>query len=87
MITGNKIFNDLGESLRARYIYLGITGVNSGTGHLAMTGNVIMGTQRSDTGLFFTGGPNALSVAASGNEITGVGTPLTDRGRVTLTGG
>ena len=86
-ITGNKIFNDHGENPGPRYIYLGITGVTGGTGHLAVTGNVIMGVRHSDIGQFFTGGPNSLSVTASGNEVTGVGTALAYGGHVTLTGG
>ena len=86
VIIGNKIFNYQGESASARYIYLGITGVNTGTGHLAVTGNVIMGVQRSDIGLFFTAGPNSLSVATSGNDITDVGTAVTRAGHVALTG-
>lgn len=87
VITGNKIFNYQGESASARYIYLGIAGVNSGTGHLAVTGNVVMGVRPRDVGLSFTAGPNRLSVAISGNEITGVGTPVAHAGDVALTGG
>jgi hypothetical protein len=87
VITGNKIFNYQGERASGRYIYLGITGVNGGTGHLAVTGNVIMGVQPSDIGLSFTAGPNRLSVSVGGNEITGVGTPLSRAGQVALTGG
>lgn len=86
-VTGNKIFNDQGENPGPRYIYLGITGVTGGTGHLAVTGNVIMGVRRSDIGQFFTGGANNLSVAVSGNEITGVGTALANGRHVTLGGG
>lgn len=85
-ITGNKIFNDQGENPGPRYIYLGITAVTAGTGHLAVTGNVIMGVRHSDIGQFFTGGANNLSVVVSGNEITGVGTALANGGHVTLGG-
>ena len=74
-IVGNKIFNDQGETAGARYVYLAITQANSGTGHVAVTGNVIMGDRAGDVGLLFAGGPAKLSVTASGNEITGVGRP------------
>jgi len=46
-----------------------------------------MGVQPSDIGLSFTAGPNRLSVSVGGNEITGVGTPLSRAGQVALTGG
>jgi hypothetical protein len=74
-IVGNKIFNDQGETAGAHYIYLAITQANSGTGHVAVTGNVIMGDRAGDVGLSFAGGTAKLSVTASGNEITGVGRP------------
>lgn len=73
-ILGNKILNDKGETSGARYIYIGITSVHSGTGYLAVTGNVIMGDRPSDVGMSFSGGTAQLVVSASGNEITGVGT-------------
>lgn len=72
-IAGNKIFNDRGETAGSHYLYLAITMANSGTGHVAVTGNVIMGSRAADVGLSFAGGPARLVAAASGNEITGVG--------------
>jgi hypothetical protein len=74
-IVGNKIFNDQGETAGSHYIYLAITQANSGTGHVAVTGNIIMGDRAGDVGLSFAGGTAKLSATASGNEITGVGRP------------
>lgn len=73
-IFNNKIFNHLGESAGAKYIYLHITGTNYGTGYLSVTGNVIVGDRSSDVGLAFDGGSNKLIVASSGNVVTHVGT-------------
>jgi hypothetical protein len=73
-IVGNKIFNDQGETSAARYVYLAVTQVNSGTGHVAVTGNVIMGDRSSDIGMLFSGGQNKLIFTSSANEVTGVGT-------------
>ena len=53
-IVGNKIFNVNGES-GARYVYLAITGTNSGTGYASVTGNTIQGNRQNDVGLSFTG--------------------------------
>ncbi len=74
-IVGNRIFNDQGETAGSHYIYLAITQANSGTGHVAVTGNVIMGDRAGDVGLSLAGGTAQLSATASGNEITGVGRP------------
>jgi hypothetical protein len=74
-IVDNKIFNDQGETAGSHYIYLAITQANSGSGHVAVTGNVIMGDRAGDVGLSFAGGTAKLSATASGNEITGVGRP------------
>jgi parallel beta-helix repeat protein len=86
-IFNNKIFNNEGETPAARYIYIGITGVNQGTGYLSVTGNVIVGVKSSDIGLSFDGGSNKLVVASSGNEVTGVGINHSDAHSVVLTGG
>jgi Right handed beta helix region len=72
-IAGNKIFNDRGERAGSHYLYLAVTKANSGTGHVAVTGNVIMGSRAGDVGLSFAGAPARLAATASGNEITGVG--------------
>ena len=72
---GNKVFNDRGETAGSHYICLAITRANSGTGHVAVTGNVIMGGRAGDVGLSFSGGSAKLSATAGGNEITGVGRP------------
>jgi hypothetical protein len=86
-IVGNKIFNLHGEGSGASYVYLAITATNSGTGYASVTGNVIQGNRQSDVGLSFTGGGNPLKVAASGNNVTGVGTKLKTGQNATVTGG
>jgi parallel beta-helix repeat protein len=86
-IFGNKVFNDEGETASARYIYIGITRTNYGTGYLSVTGNVIVGVRPSDIGLSFDGGSNKLIVASSGNEVAGVGTIRRKTRSVVLTGG
>lgn len=86
-IFNNKISNDKGEGRRARYIYLCITGTNYGTGFLSVTGNVIVGDQRSDVGLSFSGGANKLAVVSSGNEVANVGTIRSDTSSVTESAG
>ena len=73
-IVGNKIFNDQGETARASYVYLAITQANSGTGHVAVTGNVIMGDRCGRCGPLVRGRTGQAVLTASGNEITGVGT-------------
>ena len=85
-IVGNKIFNVNGES-GARYVYLAITGTNSGTGYASVTGNTIQGNRQNDVGLSFTGGDNPLRVTASGNNVTGVGTKLKTGPNAKVTGG
>jgi hypothetical protein len=86
-IFNNKVFNDKGESAGARYVYVGITRTNYGTGHLSVTGNVIVGVRSSDVGLSFDGGSNKLVVASSGNVVAQVGTISSAASGVTLTGG
>ena len=85
-ILGNKIF-DRSEQPGSTYIYIGITQTNSGTGHLAVTGNVIVGDRQNDVGISFGGGQNNLDVALSGNQVSGVGTPSANRGHAIVTGG
>jgi hypothetical protein len=84
-ILGNKIFNDLGESPGPTYVYIGVTQVDSGVGHLSVTGNVIRGDRRSDVGVSLSGGQNKLEVAASGNQVSGVGVVLLNAGNATVT--
>jgi parallel beta-helix repeat protein len=86
-IFNNKIFNDLGESTGANYIYLRITRTNYGTGYLSVTGNVIVGDKSSDVGLAFNGGSNELIVVSSGNEVVHVGTVNRDTRSATVTAG
>jgi len=86
-IFNNKIFNNLGESEGAKYIYLCITGTNYGTGYLSVTGNVVVGDRSSDVGLTFDGGSNKLIVVSSGNEVGHVGTVSRATRSVTETAG
>jgi hypothetical protein len=86
-ILGNKIFNHGSEQPGATHVYIGITQTNSGTGHLAVTGNVIMGNQRSDVGIFLSGGQNNLDAATSGNQVSGVGTVSVNGGHAAVNAG
>jgi len=86
-IFNNKIFNHLGESAGAKYIYIHITGTNYGTGYLSVTGNVIVGDRATDVGLAFGGGSNKLIVASSGNEVMHVGTVTSDAPSAVVTAG
>ena len=86
-ILGNKIFNDRGEQPGATHVYIGITRTNSGTGNLSVTGNVVMGDQRSDIGILLSGGQNELDVATSGNQVSGVGAARVNGGHATVNGG
>ena len=86
-ILGNKIFNDLGEPAGATHVYIGITQANSGTGHLSVTGNVIVGERKSDIGISVSGGQHKLDVTTSGNQVSTVGTVLVNGGNATLTRG
>ncbi len=86
-ILGNKVSNDLGEPAGAAHVYIGITQANSGTGHLSVTGNVIVGDRHSDIGISVSGGQNKLAVAASGNQVSKVGAVLDNGGNATLTRG
>lgn len=86
-ISGNKVSNDLGEVTGASHVYIAITQARGGTGYLAVTGNVIVGTRPADTGFAFSAATGRLVVASSGNQVAGVGT-VTRRGPgVQLTGG
>ena len=86
-ILGNKIFNLLGESAGPTYVYIGVTRANSGVGHLSVTGNVILGDRRGDVGISLSGGQNKLDVAASGNQVSGVGKVMLKGGTATVTAG
>ena len=86
-ILGNKIFNDRGEQPGAIHVYIGITQTNRGTGHLSVTGNVVMGDRSSDIGIFLSGGQNKLDVATAGNQVSGVGAALANGGHATVSGG
>jgi parallel beta-helix repeat protein len=86
-ISGNKVFNDLGESSHAGHIYIGIIRTNAGTGYISVTGNVIVGASQGDIGLSFMGGAHHLVVASAGNVIGNVGTVTQHSGSVDISGG
>jgi hypothetical protein len=86
-IYGNNIFNNRGESGRAQHAYIAITGTNTGTGYVAVTGNAIHGAGRSDIGLSFTAGGHNLVVTSSGNLVTNVGTVIQHSGAVRSSAG
>ena len=85
-IMGNKIFNGRAGTSGAQYVFLAITQA-VGTGHAAVTGNVIMGGSAGGVGMLFDGGSHTLLVATSGNEITGVATELVARSGAVATSG
>jgi len=71
-ISDNKISNTGTRRDGARYVYLGVTQTNYGTGYLTVTGNVIVGSRPGDTGMSFSGGPHRLIVASSGKSVSAV---------------
>lgn len=74
-ITGNRVFNFQSEVSGSTYRYLGISQVNYSTGVASVTGNVIRGKGTTGTGLYYSkGGGTALTVASTGNNVTGVAT-------------
>ena len=54
---------------------------------LSVTGNVILGDRRGDVGISLSGGQNKLDVAASGNQVSGVGKVMLKGGTATVTAG
>ncbi len=86
-IFGNSVFNDLGEHGGGRHVYIAILKADSGTGHVAVTGNVIGGAGQADIGLSFNAGAHHLVVGISGNVISGVGTPTQHSGAVQISPG
>lgn len=86
-IYGNNVFNDVGENGKARHVYIAITGTNAGTGHVSVTGNVIVGASKSDVALSFSGGRNDLIVASSGNVVSNVGIVTQHSGSVHTSAG
>ncbi|WP_426753950.1 right-handed parallel beta-helix repeat-containing protein [Myxococcus sp. Y35] len=90
VISGNKVFNFAGESnASSRYVYLGISQVNYGTGFVTVEGNLIRGVgSASSTGLSYQkDGGASLSVVSTGNLVTGVTTPRAVGTGVTVTTG
>ena len=83
---GNKVFNG-GEQAGARYVYIAVTAVNSGTGHLSVYANVIRTVARADKAFYFSGAPHQLVVASAANQVSGPGAVRTVGGGVTITPG
>jgi parallel beta-helix repeat protein len=86
-IFNNKVVNDNGETAAASYVYIAVQQANYGTAYLSVTGNVIVGDQASDVGLFFAGGAHQLAVTTGGNEVSGVGTARSNGGGATVKNG
>jgi len=86
VIADNKVFNR-GENSGSRYVYVGVTQVNSGVSYLAVTGNVILGPGHGGVGLLFSSGSNHLVVTSNGNMIAGVGTSTRRSGSVSAGAG
>jgi hypothetical protein len=85
-ISGNKVFNDGGETAGASYVYLAAQ-ADAANAYLSSTGNVVVGDEKSDVGLYYGGGNANLVVASAGNEVTGVGTAEQKDGNVTVSSG
>jgi hypothetical protein len=83
-ILGNKISNGKPRVGGAKYVYIGITQVNYGTGHLSVTGNVIVGNRHNEIGILVSGGSNKLDVSTYGNQVSDVGAVLADGSNVTF---
>jgi len=88
-ITGNKInrFGTLPPN--GSFTYLGLDGVNYGTGHVTVTGNGIVGQGTSrETGLSYQkAGGVGLKVVSTGNLVDNVGTARSVGSGVTVTAG
>ena len=82
IISDNRIFQFSGHGTT----FLNVTGVNYGTGQLAVTGNTIRGNG-TGTGLNYQRGSNQLTVTSTGNQATGVTTARNVGGGVALTAG
>ncbi|MEU1393508.1 MULTISPECIES: right-handed parallel beta-helix repeat-containing protein [unclassified Nonomuraea] len=81
-LTGNRVFQFSGSGTT----YLAVKQVNYGTGHVAVTGNVVRGNG-SGVGLSYQRGGNQLTVASSGNAVSGVTTQRAVGSGVNLTAG
>lgn len=78
-ISHNRIFNTTGEkNSSSEYVYLGITGVNSGVGLASVVGNTILGVGSSHSvGLLYQKlNGSELIVTSTGNIVHSVGTTL-----------
>jgi hypothetical protein len=83
---GNKVFNSA-EQAGARHVYIAVTAVNSGTGHLSVYANVVKTVASTDKALYFTGAPHQLVVASAANQVSGPGAVRTAGDGVTITAG
>ncbi len=85
-ISGNSVSNDAGERGQAQHIYIAVISTNAGTGHVTVTGNVIVGAGQGDVGLSFSSGNHRLVVASSANVVSNVGTATQHSGAVRMSG-
>jgi hypothetical protein len=86
VILGNKVFNT-GERAGVRYAFIAVTAANSGTGHLAVSANVVQTVADQDEAFYFSGAPHQLVVASAANQVSGPGAVRTLGGGVTITSG
>ncbi len=75
-IIGNKVNQFASTVPASNMVYIGLDGVNYSSGFASVTGNAVVGRGTSrETGLSYAkGGGVALTVASTGNLISGVGT-------------
>jgi hypothetical protein len=70
VVSGNRLF----QFSRGGNTFLHVARVNYGTGHLAVTGNVIRGSG-AGTGMLFEAGAHRLTVVSTGNDVSDVAIP------------
>jgi len=88
-ITGNKIHQSGTLPPTGSFVYLGLDGVNYGTGYVTVVGNALDGKGTSrETGLSYQKGNGlGLSVVSTGNLVVEVGTARAFGTGVTVTAG
>lgn len=90
-ILGNRVHQFAALPAAGNFVYLGVDGVNYGTGQVAVTGNAILGTGTGagrEIGLSYQKGNGpALRVTSTGNLVDKVGTTRSVGTGVTVTAG
>lgn len=86
VISGNKVFQFNTESSGTSYVYIGITGVNSGMGVVNVVNNTIVGAGGAhDTGLSYVlDAGSSLKVVSANNNVQSVTTARSVGAGVTL---